>query len=81
MSMVTNTDTALGRRAVDALLEHYLAWREAGHAVWQAYERWADSDRGERRLGHAGYVAALDREERAAGAYADQVERVRRMSA
>jgi hypothetical protein len=80
MRTLTNTDKAPGAWAVDALLERYVAWREECHAVWHAYQRWADSDRRERRLAHAGYVAALDREEHAARTYADQIERVRRMS-
>jgi hypothetical protein len=36
----------------------------------------ADSDRAQRRLPYAEYVAALDREERAAHAYANQIERI-----
>jgi hypothetical protein len=80
MSMVTTIDIALGRRAVDALLEHYVAWREECETVWQAYQRWVDADRHERWLAHAGYLAALDREEQAACTYADHLEHVRRIS-
>jgi hypothetical protein len=80
MSIVTTIDTALGRQAVDALLERYVAWREECETVWQAYQRWVDADRHERWLAHAGYLAALDREERAARTYADHIERVRRIS-
>ena len=78
--MITTNHTAVGRRAVDALLESYLAWREGCDAVWQAYERSVDATRQERRLAHAAYLAALDREERAAGIYADHIEWVRRIS-
>jgi hypothetical protein len=64
---------------VEQLLERYVAWREECLTVWLAYERWADSDRGERKLAHAGYLAALDREQQAARVYADQVDWVRRV--
>jgi hypothetical protein len=80
MSMLTPIDTALGRRAVDALLERYVAWREECETVWLAYQRWVDADRHERWLAHAGYLAALDREERAARSYADHIEHVKLIS-
>lgn len=80
MTTATRSDTALGRWAVDALIEHYVVWREECQAVRLAYQRWADSDRSECRLAHAGYVAALDREECAARTYADHIERVRRIA-
>jgi hypothetical protein len=79
MSMLTTIDTALGRWAVDAQLERYVAWREECETVWQAYQRWVDADCHERWLAHAGYVAALDREERAACTYANHVEHVGRI--
>jgi hypothetical protein len=79
MSTVTNSDSALGRRSIDALLELYVSWREQCNAVRQAYQSWIDSDRGEHGLAYAGYVAALDREEYAARAYAHQIERVHRI--
>jgi hypothetical protein len=79
MSMVTTIDTALGRRAVDALLERYVAWREECETVWRAYQGWVDADRHERGLAHAGYLAALDREECAARTYADHIEHVKRI--
>jgi hypothetical protein len=43
--------------------------------------RWGCSDRDERALAYAGYVAALDGEEQAARAYADQLELVGRICA
>jgi hypothetical protein len=76
MRMVTDGNTALGRWAIDELLERYVSWREECHTVWLAYQRWIDSDRGELGLAYAGYRAALDREEQAARSYADHVERV-----
>ena len=51
---------------VDELLQ---VWRHAQQEVGCAYARWRELARGGRD-GHAAYVAALDREERAAGVYA-----------
>jgi hypothetical protein len=79
MRTVTNTNTALGRQSIDVMLERYVSWCEECHAVRLAYQRWADAERRERGLAYAGYVAALDREEHAARAYADQIERVSRI--
>lgn len=70
-----DSDTALARWAVDELLDSYLSWREECHAVRLAYQRWVDSTRAEDSLAYAGYVAALDREERAASTCANRVER------
>jgi hypothetical protein len=75
----SSTASVLGRRAIDELLEAYVAWREECQAVWLADQLWIASDRGERRLAYAAYVAVLDREERAAGVYAEAVERVARI--
>jgi hypothetical protein len=74
------SDTAVGRRAVDEVLECYLSWSEECHAVRLAYQRWVDSAQAEGRLGYAAYVAALDREDRAARIYADHMERFRSIS-
>ena len=74
------TYTAVHRLAIDELLEGYVSWREACGAVWRAYEQWIASDRGERALAYAAYLAALDREERAARTYARRTERVARFS-
>jgi hypothetical protein len=74
------TYTAVHRLAIDELLEGYVSWREACGAVWRAYERWIGSDRGERALAYAAYLAALDGEERAARTYAHHTERVARFS-
>jgi hypothetical protein len=65
---------------IDELFERYVSWREGSQAVGLAYQRWADSDRGARRLAYAGYLAALDMEEHAARTLADQIERVRQVS-
>jgi hypothetical protein len=73
MRTMFSTDSALGRRSIDALLELYVAWREECNAVQHAYQWWAGSDRGELGLAYAGYVAALDREEHAARVYAERI--------
>lgn len=70
-----DSDTALGRWAVDELLDCYLSWREECHAVRRAYQLWVDSTRAEDSLAYAGCVAALDREESAASTYANRIER------
>jgi hypothetical protein len=59
MRTVLDSETALGRRAIDALLECYVSWREECQEV---------------------RLAALDREECAARAYAEHIERLRRIS-
>lgn len=80
MKTATDRDAALGRRAIDELLEGYVSWREACQAVALSYRRVIASGCGERRLVYAAYFAALDREEHAARTYADHVERVRRIA-
>ena len=74
------TYTAFHRSAIDDLLEGYVSWREACQAVWGAYERWVGSDRGERGLAYAAYLAALDGEERAARTYAHHTAHVARIA-
>lgn len=80
MRTATDSNTALGQAAIDELLERYICWRGECRTIRLAYRRWADSPRGERGLTYA-YLAALDREEHAACAYADQIDRLRRISA
>ena len=75
------TRTPLGRWAIDEFGAGYVFWREECQAVWLAYERWSEADRGDHGLAHAAYVAALDREERAARAYADSICPTARISA
>jgi hypothetical protein len=77
MSSVVDSHSALDPWTVDALLERYVYWRGECIEVRETYRQWLDCARGRRRLAYAGYLAALDREEQAARAYADQIERVR----
>jgi len=55
---------------VDAAVGSYVEWREESAAVRLAYRRWTGAPRGERDLALAAYLAALDREERAADVHA-----------
>ncbi|HEX3804320.1 MAG TPA: hypothetical protein VHV75_15900 [Solirubrobacteraceae bacterium] len=75
MRTETRSDHALDPWVIDELIECYVSWREECHAVHQAYELWVDSTRALEWLTYARYVAALDREERAARAYADHIGR------
>jgi hypothetical protein len=76
MTSMIDSGGALGSQSIDALLESYVSWREQSRWVQRAYEEWTGSDRRPRALAYAGYVAALNREEQAAAAYAVQVDRV-----
>jgi hypothetical protein len=59
--------------AIDHLLELYCEWRTACWDVRSAYERFCTVRACDRRLGYAALAGALDREELAAGAYADHL--------
>lgn len=52
----------------------YASWREASDRVAETYRSWTAASRGERFLAHAAYMAALEREERAACAYQELVD-------
>jgi hypothetical protein len=61
---------------IDATVASYVEWREEAAAVRAAYRRWRRARPGDRRLAAAAYVAALDREERAADAHAHLLSHV-----
>jgi hypothetical protein len=61
---------------VDAAVGSYVEWREESATVRHAYRRWTAAPRGERSLALAAYVAALDREERAADVHAHLLAKV-----
>ncbi|HTX32392.1 MAG TPA: hypothetical protein VMD09_13500 [Solirubrobacteraceae bacterium] len=65
--------------ATDALLEGYVAWREASSELAAAHRRWAQSDPHDAGLAGAGYLAALDREQKAAGVYEELVRDLSRL--
>jgi hypothetical protein len=79
MSTVIDRHSQIDPWWVDVLLERYVHWREECITVRHNYQAWNDSDRDQRSLAYAGYLAALEREEQAARAYADQIERVRQV--
>ena len=67
------------REAADALVDAYVAWREACARVRTAYARCDCCDvchPRERQLAYAAHRAALDCEEHAAGVYARRIDRV-----
>ncbi|HEY2201349.1 MAG TPA: hypothetical protein VGH56_05645 [Solirubrobacteraceae bacterium] len=55
----------------------YASWRKASDGVAEAHRSWVAAPRDELWLAHAAYLAALDREERAACAYRQRVEQRR----
>jgi hypothetical protein len=70
-------ETDLRRAAADALVESYVAWREASSSVRVAYERWRRCESRDREIAFAGYLAALQQEDQAARVYERRIGRVR----
>jgi hypothetical protein len=52
-----------------ALEDEYANWRKEAEAVTVSYRTWIRAPRTIRRMAYETYLATLDREERAAGAY------------
>ena len=63
------------KRLVDRLIDAYVSWREACHQVSGAYGSWPSETGLGATSAFARYMAALDREERAAEVYAGLVRR------
>jgi hypothetical protein len=63
-------------KLVDAMIDHYVSWREECFAVALSYENWGDAERQDKKLAFSAYVAALDREEHAAATYQRLAERL-----
>jgi hypothetical protein len=61
---------------VDATMDAYVEWREESLRVWEAYQRWLSAGRTDAALAFLAYVAAVDREERAAEVYAGHISRL-----
>ena len=59
----------LSKQLVDDVIDSYVMWREEASAVRAAYDGWMLADRDRSTIAFAAYVAALDREERAAHEY------------
>ncbi len=62
--------------SVDLMIDDYVNWREACAEVASAYQRWSVAARRDEALTFSAYLAALDREERAASAYQQAITRV-----
>lgn len=58
---------------VDLMMDLYCDWRTECAQVQAAYERFSRASRSDRALAFAGYTAALDQEQAACEAYAEQL--------
>lgn len=67
------TDSLLRRHALDAVFDAYLDWRVQSRALQRAYREWSQACRGDSGAAFDAYGRALEREERAAGVYAELV--------
>ena len=70
MSILVDPDTP-HPSLVDAAIAAYIRWHEECADTRQAYERWLGAAKSDRRRASYAYAAAIDREEAAAGVYAD----------
>lgn len=61
--------------ATDALMDSYVAWREASGRVWGTYERWREWDAHDGSLAYDAYMVALEHEEHAARMYEESIGR------
>ena len=68
--------TRVPAHAVDRLIELYCEWRSVCWEVRSAYDQFTAATADDRALAYAAYRAALDREESASDAYAEQTTRV-----
>jgi hypothetical protein len=68
------------RRLVDRLIEAYVNWREACLQVSDTYGSWQSETGLGATSGFGRYMAALDREERAAEVYAGLVQRASQLA-
>jgi hypothetical protein len=71
-------DAPGGARLVDEVIGRYVAWREKSETVRAGYVAWCSGAEAERTIRFAVYNLAVDREEWAAGLYAESIERLRR---
>ena len=60
----------------DEFVECYGRWRAERTDVHLSYDRWRDSEPDVEPIAYAAYVAALDREERAAVVYRECADRI-----
>jgi hypothetical protein len=70
------SDTAHSDDVLGAQMESYLQWRAQSWMVAESYRSWRGAEIRERQFAFDRYVAALDREELAAGDYRRALELV-----
>jgi hypothetical protein len=75
MQQLTMIDQ-IDRQLADEAIRVYIDWREESAAVWDAFDQWESTRDVDAATAFAAYRAALDREECAARAYAELLERV-----
>ena len=63
----------------DRVFQHYLEWRGETSTLERAYDNWVRAAREERPFAFATYMAALDREERAAVRYEAAIDEAERL--
>ena len=68
------------KRLVDRLMDAYVSWREACLEVSDAHGSWVNETGLRATSAFGRYMAALDREERAAEVYAGLVRRAGRLA-
>jgi hypothetical protein len=59
---------------LDAQMENYMKWRAQSSRVAESYRNWKCAPSSERAIAFTRYLAALDREELAAGDYRRALE-------
>jgi hypothetical protein len=63
---------------LDEMINVYVDWREESAAVAASYEKWNRATAADKTLAFSAYVAALDREARAAADYQRVIEQIAR---
>jgi hypothetical protein len=61
------------QRIVDDAIDAYVDWRDECRGVWDAYRQLTSASDADAGFAFEGYLAALEREERAAEVYGDQM--------
>lgn len=67
------------KQVVDQLMDAYVAWREASVQLRDAYASWGAARRADTKEAFEQYAVALDKEGRAADAYASMTRRAQWM--
>lgn len=74
MNLRSSRAVAPSSELIDAVMDAYVAWREASAAVNASYRTWKVGPAVARTLAYDNYFAALDREQLAAQQYQRLVE-------